>query len=81
MIGDKILGHFFLDLKVLPIDGELFLPCQSPIMGKEKDLVAGQINVFSGHLLIANCIKDQKDCPRSNIVFIVRIDREIRTLL
>ena len=81
MIGDKILGHFFLDLEIFAIDGELLLPCQSLVMGKEKDLVAGQIDVFSCHLLIASYIKDHKDSFRSDIAFIGWKDGEIRTLL
>ena len=81
MIGDKIFAHFFLDLEVLPIDSELLLTCQSLVMSKEDDLVAGQIDLFSGHLLIASCIKDHKDSFRSDAAFISWIDGEVRTLL
>ena len=81
MIGDKILAHFFLDLEVLPIDGELLLPFKSLVMSKEDDLVAGQINLFSCHLFITSCIKDQKDGFRNDLAFISLIDGEIRALL
>ena len=81
MIRDKILAHFFLDLEVLPIDSELLLPCQSLVMSKEDDLVTGQIDLFSGHMFIASCIKDHKDSFGSDVAFISWIDGEIRTLL
>ena len=81
MIGDKILAHFFLDLEVLPIDGELLLPFKSLVMSKEDDLVAGQIDLFSGHLFIASCIKDHKDSFGSDVALISWIDGESRAIL
>ena len=81
MIGDKILGHFFLDLEVMPVDSKLLLPLTSLVMGKEDDLVASQIDLFACHVFITGCIKDHKDGFRSDAAFISWIDGEVCALL